>query len=256
MNRAKRILIVVFLCIALIAGFVAGWMILPSRGVPVLTYHHIGDSPEWYYLSAADFDRQMAFIKKEGYTAISVVELTAALAGSRPLPPKPIVITFDDGYEDNWTVATPILEKHGLRATFFVVTGKIGKPEYMTWPQLQAMQAKGMEIGSHTVNHYTLNEINLKEFTRELLLSRLMLENNLFHPVEIFANPFGETTPAVVELLGKTGYRAACSSIFGSNFSGENPYLLKRMTVPKPLPGLGLWDFRARLLRLEAVGKI
>ena len=165
------------------------------------------------------------------------------------------MITFDDGYEDNWSNAFPILEKHGLRATFFVVTGKTGKPDYMSWQQLQAMQAKGMEIGSHTVNHYSLNEINLKEFTRELLLSRIMLENNLFHPVEIFANPFGETTPQVVELLEKTGYRAACSSIFGSNFSGDNPYLVKRLTVHKPLPGLGVWNFRFLLLGLEVVGK-
>lgn len=235
---------------------VIAWEMVPSRGVPVLTYHQIGDSPDWYYVSAVDFEQQIAFLQKNGYHTISVRELMSGLNGQSPLPPKPIVITFDDGYKNNWTHAVPILEKHQARATFFVVTGHMGQPDYMSWQELLDMQQKGMEIGSHTLNHYTLNEINLKEFSRELRLSRLMLENNLQPPTDIFANPFGETTPAVVALLKETGYSAACSSIVGTNFAGTDPYRIKRVTIKNMPWGLGLTAFRLRLFWLDLIGKL
>jgi len=116
------------------------------------------------------------------------------------------------------------------------------------------MIAGGMEVGSHTVHHYTLNEINLKELERELLASRLMLENNLAGAAPIFANPFGETAPAVVELLSRTGYRAACSSVVGVNRPGENLYMIRRLSVPASR--FGLWEFRLRLWWLNLKGRL
>jgi peptidoglycan/xylan/chitin deacetylase (PgdA/CDA1 family) len=248
MNWIKRLLLC--FCIPLVIA-VAVWFAVPVRGIPILAYHHIGNSSEWYYINAADFERQIALLAVSGYTPIGVKEMREELAGLQPRPLKPIVITFDDGYEDNWATAVPILEKYGFKATFFIVTGKVGDAGYMTWQEIQAMQTKGMEIGSHTVNHYPINEISLHEFTRELLLSRIMLENNLFCPVEIFAYPFGEVTPEMVEQLRQTGYKAACSSIIGGNFSDVNPYLLKRVTIRKNAVGLELLDFCARVLWLN-----
>lgn len=247
--------IIAWLAIPLLIAIIA-WETVPSRGVPVLTYHQIGDSPDWYYVSAVDFERQIAYLRQKGYHTIHVRELIAGLNGQNQLPAKPIVITFDDGYKNNWTHAVPILEKHQSRATFFVVTGRMGHPDYMSWQELRTMQQKGMEIGSHTFNHYTLNEINLKEFSRELRLSRLMLENNLQPPTDIFANPFGETTPAVVTLLKESGYSAACSSIVGTNFAGTDPYQIKRVTIKNMPWGLGLTAFRLRLLWLDLIGKM
>lgn len=250
----KRCGILAFIGLALVTAVLLGWLISPGTGVPVLTYHHIGDGPEWFNVSATDFEKQLVYLRDNGYTTVSVLELADGLSGRLQLPQRPVVITFDDGYDDNYMAAFPILERQKMRGTFFVVTGKIGQPGYMNWEQARKMSAGRMEIGSHTVNHYTLNEINLKELERELLSSRLMLENNLQSAAPIFANPFGETAPAVVELLRQTGYRAACSSVVGVNRPGENLFMIRRMSVPHSR--FGLWEFRARLWWLNLTGRL
>lgn len=246
----------ILLCagLALLSVMTLAWLVSPGTGVPVLTYHHIGDGPEWFNVSAADFERQLIFLRDKGYTTVSVMELAEGLSGRASLPSRPIVITFDDGYEDNYSAAYPILARLKMRGTFFVVTGKMGQAGYMSWEQAGKMSAGGMEIGSHTLSHYTLKEINLKELERELLSSRIMLENNLQQAAPIFANPFGETAPAVVELLGRTGYRAACSSVVGLNRPGENLFMIRRMSVPRSR--FGLWDLRVRLWWLHLRDRI
>ena len=228
------------------------WLGSPGEGVPVLTYHHVGEGPDWLYVRSADFERQLVYLRDNGYTAISVMDLARGLSGQVQLPRRPVVITFDDGYEDNYTTAFPILLRQNMQGTFFVVTGKMGQPGYLNWRQAGEMIGSGMEIGSHTVHHYTLNEINLKELERELLASRIMLENNLQGSAPIFANPFGETAPAVVELLGRTGYQAACSSVVGLNRPGGNLHMIRRLSVPASR--FGLWEFRARLWWLNLKG--
>jgi peptidoglycan/xylan/chitin deacetylase (PgdA/CDA1 family) len=240
--------------VVLAAVAAVGWLGSSGEGIPVLTYHHIGEGPDWLYVRPADFERQLIYLRDNGYTAISVMELARGLSGQATLPRRPVVITFDDGYEDNYTAAFPILMRQRMRGTFFVVTGKMEQPGYMKWRQAGAMIGGGMEIGSHTVHHYTLNEINLKELERELLASRIMLENNLQGAAPVFANPFGETSPAVVDLLGRTGYQAACSSVVGLNRSGENLYMIRRLSVPASR--FGLWEFRARLWWLNLKGRL
>ena len=183
-----------------------------------------------------------------------MAELAEGLSGRTKLPDRPIVLTFDDGYDDNYQAALPVLLRQGMRASFFVVTGKMGQPGYLSWPQAAKMRDQGMEIGSHTVHHYTLTEINLKEMERELRGSRLMLESNLSITKAVFANPFGETAPAVVALLEKTGYQAACSSVVGLNRPGENLFMIRRMSVPRPK--FGLWDFRLRLWWLNMLDRL
>ncbi len=250
-NRNKRLTYgLVFLAACLLV-----WAALPYQGVPILTYHHIGQSSQWYYVGADHFEYQMIFLKLLGYSPISIQEMIDCLSGKGTLPWKPIVITFDDGYQDNWSQAVPILEKYGFRATFFVVTGKVGAPGYINWQDLQTMQEKGMEIGSHTVNHYPPNLINLKEFSRELTLSRLMLENNLQPPVNIFANPHGETTPAIINLLKQARYVAACSSIAGSNFADTDSFLIRRVTIKNMAGAKGLISFLVRILWLDVYNK-
>lgn len=227
---------------------------VPGDGVPILTYHHVGSGKEWYYVSPAEFEAQLRYLRDSGYQSVSTAQLADVLAGKVKSPPRPLVITFDDGYADNFAAALPLLEKYGMTATFFVTTGKIGQTDYLSWDQIRQMHRRGMEIGSHTVNHYTLREINLKEFERELLASRLMLQNNVPITTTLFANPFGETAPAVVDLLQRTGYQAACSSVVGVNRPGENPYMLRRMSVPGS--PFGLLEFRLRLWRLYAGARL
>ena len=246
---------IVYLLVLLVAAFsVLAWLGSAGSGIPVLTYHHIGSGNGWLYVSEADFEQQLVYLRERGYKTISVAELAEGLSGRTKLPDRPIVLTFDDGYDDNYQAALPVLLRQGMRASFFVVTGKMGQPGYLSWPQAAQMRDQGMEIGSHTVHHYTLTEINLKEMERELRGSRLMLESNLSITKAVFANPFGETAPAVVALLEKTGYQAAGSSVVGLNRAGENLFMIRRMSVPRPK--FGLWDFRLRLWWLNMLDRL
>ena len=250
----KRRLVFYVLVFLLAAFSVRAWLGSAGSGIPVLTYHHIGSGNDWLYVSEADFEKQLVYLRERGYTAISVAELAQGLSGRTKLPTRPIVLTFDDGYDDNYQAALPVLLRQGMRASFFVVTGRMGQPGYLSWPQAAKMRDQGIEIGSDTVHHYTLTEINLKEMERELRGSRLMLESNLSITKAVFANPFGETAPAVVTLLEKTGYQAACSSVVGLNRPGENLFMIRRMSVPRPK--FGLWDFRLRLWWLSMLDRL
>jgi len=218
-------------------------------GVPVFAYHMVGPEQDLYSVSPDQFDQQMAYLKGKGYTAVSLQELLDGFEGKAVLPPKPVVITFDDGYRDNYLTALPILEKHGMKATVFVVAGQVGQGEYLSWEQVRALHKRGTEIGSHTVNHVALNEISPADQFQEAVGSKKILEKELGAPVAFLAYPYGGFTAETVSALQAAAYRGACSGLPGLNAPGSAAYSLKRVNVPKPR--LGLWEFQIRLLRAE-----
>ena len=143
---AAAALLLVFVC----------WLVLTPmpKGIPVLEYHMIDEAPaeeeKVYAVPPEEFRAQLDYLQQEGYTAITMLDYAKARKGKFDLPAKPIVLTFDDGYEDNYTTMLPILEEHGMKATVYMVTNDIGRPEYLSWNQLRDMQDRGIEIGSHT----------------------------------------------------------------------------------------------------------
>jgi len=237
------------------------WLIYPVSGVPILAYHMINNDEEIYSVSPADFDKQMKYLAQKGYTAISLAELMDAREGKSELPQKPIIISFDDGYDDNLLTAVPIMEKYGLKATVFVISGSVGQPNYLTWEQVRELQARRTEIGSHTSNHVALGELNLQDRQFEVVNSKAVLEEHLGTPVEFLAYPYGSYDAAMPEVLRQAGYRGACTGLPGLNkyiAQGEptpaSNYLLKRVNVPQPK--YGLWEFRLRLIRAEVYSKL
>lgn len=220
-------------------------------GVPILAYHMVGQEEELYSVSPAEFDRQLAYLKDKGYTAVSLQELFSGFAGKTALPAKPVVITFDDGYRDNYLTALPILEKHGMKATVFVVAGQAGQGEYLSWDQMRALHKRGTEIGSHTVRHLALSEISPAEQLQEAVESKKILEKELGVPIAFLAYPYGKFTEETVAALQAAGYHGACSGLPGLNAPDTPRYSLKRVNVPRPR--LGLWEFKIRLLRAEIV---
>ncbi|WP_093797179.1 polysaccharide deacetylase family protein [Sporomusa acidovorans] len=228
------------------------WLLAPGGGVPILAYHQVGSLPEIYSVDAAEFEEQMQYLAEHGYTAISLAELFAA--GPGELPAKPVIIAFDDGYEDNYSAALPILEKYGLKGTVFVIAGQVGQPDYMTWEQLKDMQARNMEIGSHTYSHVALDELSPEEQLSELVRSKELLEANLGKPVQFLAYPYGRYNAATLTALKQAGYTAACTGLPGLGTTGGDVYQLKRVNVPRPK--FGLWEFRLRLLRAQIYGKL
>jgi peptidoglycan/xylan/chitin deacetylase (PgdA/CDA1 family) len=184
--------------------------------VPVLIYHHI----KW--LTPADdaiergltvlpnqFDRQLTFFARHGYHTVTVSRLVDYLRLGTPLPPRPVAITFDDGYRDMYPQAFRLLLRHRMVASFFIVPGFLNSPRYLTWAQVWEMGRRGMDIEAHTMSHPDLTQVPVAQQWGELTQSRHELEARLKRPVRIMAYPYGAYDAQILAEVAKAGYLAA-----------------------------------------------
>ena len=203
-------------------------------------YHYVSVPPsdaDKYRLdlsvTPANFDAQMEYLAIEGYTPIRVSDLSDHLLYGDPLPAKPIVLTFDDGYLDNYQFALPILKKYKFVGTFNVITdfadGK--RPGYMNWDQLEDMAINGMEIGSHTLDHPDLYRKPRTFQLNQLLGSKSVIEARIGTTVKTFCYPAGNYDATTIEVLRSTGYTAALTEIQGTRQTTENLFELRRIRV-------------------------
>lgn len=197
----------------------------------VLNYHQVNNNFNPLAVPVNAFADQMNYLVDSGYIAITPDELASGLAGEISLPEKPVMITFDDGYIDNYTNAFPILRALGLRATVFMVPGFVGKPQYMNWEQLKEMEKSGINVQSHTMNHMKLEELPDDEIRNELLNSKLALEENLGHPVEFLAYPTGTYNLHIAGIARDAGYKGAFTVKYGNVDLGSNMYALERVPI-------------------------
>ena len=240
--------------------------VLPVRtlSVPILMYHHVapaaapGDIYPGLTVADADFVAQLAYLHEHGYHTIDLRQLFGALYAHKALPARPIILTFDDGYLDNYTHALPILRHAKDKAEFNIITGFVGRTlgvnTYMTWPQIKAMAAGGMEIESHTINHPDLGILPEDKVRYELRDSRAALQRELGVPVQFFAYPDGqpfksgtaEAQALLLKLLPAYGYVGALldGPLTTSRQDAQAPYQLERIRVSG---GEGLGDFAASL---------
>lgn len=188
-------------------------------GVPVLMYHYVDYTPPdagsdsvALTVSTAQFETEMDYLAKHGYHPVTLREVYAALSGAATLPSKPVVLTFDDGGTDGYTVALPILQRHGFRATFFVITGYMGNRHCMTWDQLRTMSAAGMDIESHTVWHPDLRKVDSTRLAAELAESRAELARELHVDARILSYPYGRYDNQVIAAAQAAGYEAAVTT--------------------------------------------
>jgi peptidoglycan/xylan/chitin deacetylase (PgdA/CDA1 family) len=197
-------------------------------------------TPAWpWAVSMRRFGEQLDFLAAEGYATPTVGELVASPARTRS--GRTAVITFDDGYADN-LAACEALQRRGMRATWFVVSGSLGQSP--RWPddgrprgrlldagELRDMQQGGMEIGSHTVSHVRLSEVDDARLMLELQDSQSRLEDVLGHPVTSFAYPYGDCDGRSARAVRAAGYTAACTTRTGWALRDRSPYALRRLTV-------------------------
>lgn len=221
------------------------------EGFPILEYHMVQqDTPEdsyAYNVPVEDFQQQLDYLQQEGYTTISIRDFLRAKKGLFQLPEKPIILTFDDGYESNYTELLPILEERGLKATIFMVTNSIGKDNYLTWQQLKDLEKRGIEIGSHTANHLPLTEMSLDDARNEVKLSKLLMEWNGMKTLYTLSYPNGKYTTDLEDMLKEEEYLAAVTGDAGLNTFDTDPYQLQRINIPHPI--FGLTEFKWRLLK-------
>ncbi len=204
------------------------WWRKSKQGIPILMYHKVGDPPSGsklknLWVSSKKFERQMRFLRDHGYHPIVFRDLYAWRDQGTPLPERPVVITFDDGYQNNISEAFPILEKFGFKATVFVVVQTVGwdnrwhdpkmetRISMMSWADLKTLQKAGWEIGSHTMSHPRLPRLSPEEQKHELQKSRLIIGDFLEEIPQTLAYPYGagEDDGQIRQIAKEVGYRIA-----------------------------------------------
>lgn len=244
----KPFLLRFFIAILILLGFAVFAFYSKPSGIPVLNYHQINDVDEnMLTVSTAEFETQMVWLEENGYKTITVSELLDALEGKGSLPERPVLITFDDGYIDNYQCAFPILKKHNMRACIFLISEYVSLyPNYLTWEQLAEMQLSGIEFGSHTVDHNVLTELSPNSVNHELADSKSLLEKRLGRRIDILAYPCGFTNEYIKSRVNATGYRAAFTVNLGNVHPGDDLYALNRVPIFGALPHT-MFRFEARM---------
>lgn len=186
--------------------------------VPILVYHgvfphHPGQTAmqRAYDVAPEAFEAQMAYLHDHDFHVISLTALVEALETGKPIAERSVVITLDDGRENQYVHAFPILKKYGYTATFFVYPNPVNRvADFMTWDQIRDMQKAGMTIGCHTQTHpYLTKVVDPRDMKREVEGSRAILEKQLGVKVDLFAYPFGLKNAEVEATIRRAGYRAA-----------------------------------------------
>jgi peptidoglycan/xylan/chitin deacetylase (PgdA/CDA1 family) len=215
-------------------------------------YHHIAESPigSRYYVLPRNFEGHLKLLHDWGYTTISTSMLVGAITRGASLPPRPIIITFDDANADNYFNAFPLMHKYGFTGVLYVPYSYIGTPNYLTVDQIKEMAAAGWEIGSHTMDH-PANFLALQPaaLRYEVVGSRQKLIELLGLPILTFAYPFGENSDGAVDYVHFAGYIAGMGATgFTADQGKSNLFVLQRVeirsredprTITRFLPWLG-----------------
>jgi peptidoglycan/xylan/chitin deacetylase (PgdA/CDA1 family) len=213
------------------------------RGTSILTYHSLDESGSVTSVAPRDFGEHMRSLVRRGFTGISLSELLDGWNGVAPLPARPVVLTFDDGFANLLEHAAQVLSELGFRATIFVVGGRCGQTNdwpnqapgiprlpLLSWSELAQMTRAGFEIGAHSVTHRPLTEITQAEARREIVESKMMIEERLGWPVKTFAYPFGMFTRANYEVV-REHFRGACSVEMGKARRENDRHQLPRLDI-------------------------
>ncbi|WP_427167651.1 polysaccharide deacetylase family protein [Streptomyces sp. C1-1] len=231
--------------------------------VPILMYHSVATAPNdaTRALSVAPeaFAEQMALIDDLGLTPVDTGDLAAGWRSGRSLPPHPVLITFDDGYEGVHRHALPVLAKHGFAATLFVSTGWIrgaydtgGALDTMLgWDQVRELAAAGVEIGGHSHTHPQLDQLDDERLRHELIHCRDIVTDELGAAPVSFAYPYGYSSRRVREAVRETGYAQALAVGNGLARRRQGPYALQRVTVRR---GTGIEEFE-RLVEGRSIAR-
>ncbi len=209
--------------------------------VPILLYHYVEYNHDpndtiRMGLTVTPFwlERQLQFLRSNNYVTVSPAQLVAAVNSGRTLPPKSVMLTFDDGYRDFYTDAYPLLLKYKAKATIFVIPGFLDRPNFMYTRQLQeiATQSSGLiTIGAHTVHHAALTSEKTTKAWDEVYGSKEGLEKIIGRKVEVFAYPYGFFNQETIKIVRRSGFTIAMSTIFGTTESRENLFYLPRIRV-------------------------
>jgi peptidoglycan/xylan/chitin deacetylase (PgdA/CDA1 family) len=214
--------------------------------VPILMYHSISYDAnrrfKQFTVSPSLFAEQMAYLSQHKYTPLTITQFISARSHSA-LPPRPVLLTFDDGFADFASIALPILQQYGFTATLYVATAFVNatsrwlfregeaRRTMLTWPQLVDISSCGIECGAHSHSHYQLDVVSHTIAHNEIVLSKQSLEQHLGMPVSSFAYPFGYYSSSVKALVRAAGFTSACAVKHAMCSVTSDPFSLARLMV-------------------------
>ncbi|MEA2086740.1 MAG: polysaccharide deacetylase family protein [Candidatus Caldatribacteriota bacterium] len=208
--------------------------------IPILDYHNFTtEESSSYKINIVEFEKQMDYLSAHNYSVISLPELLAGLRDGQ-LPPKPIVITIDDGFKSTYTLAYPVLKKYNFPATLFIYTNFIEKNNgSLTWEEIREMTKNNIEIGSHTLSHCNLlkykknesHETYLARIRKEIFLSKEILESEIGRKVKFFAYPYGVYSPIIKNLVIQAGYEGILNANSMNNTLTTDHFSLNRQII-------------------------
>jgi peptidoglycan/xylan/chitin deacetylase (PgdA/CDA1 family) len=218
----------------------------PARSVtvPVLTYHRVAPLSAVgltdLKVDPANFAAELAALHAGGYHTIHQAQLFDALYHGARLPSKPIIISVDDGYVDDVRTILPDLERWHMVATFFVITGRMTEPGFVSAAQIRQLDDAGMDVGDHTAHHLDLRLLTAAELRSETAGSRSVLEHVLGHSVYYFAYPFGAFNDTVVHEIQAAGFTMAYTTASGTTETTHAPLTMPRIHVGRSETPSGL----------------
>lgn len=237
-NRKRRRILSLVVLIAVAAAIVVPYLTEP--GIPVFMYHCVADEPRYgdenLYVRPAQLEEEFEFLSSNGYTTLFAEEYEEAYGVH-----KPVILTFDDGYEDNYLELFPLLKKYNLKATIFVVAADVGHDDYLKDYQIKEMVKSGLvSIQSHTQNHTVLSDIDSESIDREFRASCAELAKITGKNVTALSYPGGYFDDEVIRIAKK--YFTYCYAIDTNEYSKSNHYEISRGGVFRntTLKGFGM----------------
>jgi len=230
------------ICITVFYSF---WL-YPRYAVPILTYHSFDYERGLLSVAPENFEKQMRYLKDKHYNVISFGELVEGIKNKKKFAHNTVVITIDDGYENNFTYAYPILKKYSLPATVFIITNYMGiNAAFLSWDQVREMSKNNISFGGHTKNHVYLPSINKEDILwDEIAGCKKAIEEHIGIPVDYFCYPLGGFMEEAEMLVRKAGYKGACVTNRGDDILNRyNVYEINRISVRNSNPYFSFSNF-------------
>lgn len=261
-NEVNHTMNIFLLLLLLMLGIVLIPYLKVRRRVPILMYHRLAAIPgDRNALPPEKFKEQLEYLASHGYHTISPNDLYQYYHNKKPLPSKPILLTFDDGYTDNFTEALPLLKKYHMTATVCPISDWIGRENKwenfnkaltttMSYEQLEEWSHAGMQIISHTVNHPFLSQLTGDELSAELKNSKASLETKLGMPIDYLCYPYGDFTAETKQAARQAGYKIALAI-----FDRVPLWDLDLLALPRiPIPcHQRMWEFKLKVSKIHLI---